>query len=568
MPTTQLPFFLSSDRASELDATGSRFRVKLNPPIDIPRAATHTRVFVQEASVVYSMKNVNSTNNTFEVQLGIPTVGAPHVYTLSIEEGLYDALDEIEEAIVKACVASGHVPSIAASTVNDPNGFSSHLATFKQQYFELVPDYTRSRVRAVSRSPGFGLLNSSNSPLMTLLGFKDSDPSAIGRTAHYHLTVTNFSQPSHYPDTPPPLVGNKGNTFALMFKYQTFFGTTTHGAQAHGYDFVYEFVLAPGVYSPEGLKTHINNIIRANRDGATSDPDYARMIPSPLNPNLQTIISQATLDAGAGALAHYDSRNATITTVANGRFPEHLSSAGNDVLQISSFSATIDGVLVAFNNIDVSSGTCFISDVRVSNRSGALMFHSMDQTPTAIAFSNQLGMTVHAIDTGGTQPNYENVLWQTPLGSSVALDTRAVANVSVLTATTSPARAGPLNTTTVMPYTAPAWVSYLAGVSSELATNSANIDRVNSLAIAAPGLASGVHMNGDVGACTLCRFPVTGTRGSVIQFVPINPIKSTYPLQGSTLSNLNIELLDQNGERVDTQGEGFSLTLVVEYDMD
>ena len=90
MPTTQLPFFLSSDRASEVDDTGSRFRVKLNPPIDIPRAATHTRVFVQEASVVYSMKNVNSTNNTFEVQLGIPTVGAPHVYTLSIEEGLYD----------------------------------------------------------------------------------------------------------------------------------------------------------------------------------------------------------------------------------------------------------------------------------------------------------------------------------------------------------------------------------------------------------------------------------------------------------------------------------------------
>jgi hypothetical protein len=91
---------------------------------------------------------------------------------------------------------------------------------------------------------------------------------------------------------------------------------------------------------------------------------------------------------------------------------------------------------------------------------------------------------------------------------------------------------------------------------------------VNSLAIAAPGLASGVHMNGDVGACTLCRFPVTGSRGSVIQFVPINPIKSTYPLQGSTLSDINIELLDQNGERVDTQGEGFSLTLVVEYDMD
>eukprot|EP01049_Picozoa_sp_SAG25_P027343 SAG25_NODE_14176_length_258_cov_0.647799_1_plen_85_part_11 len=85
-----------------------------------------------------------------------------------------------------------------------------------------------------------------------------------------------------------------------MFKYQTYFGSTTHGAQAHGYDYAYEFRLAPGVYSPDGIKAHINNIIQANRDGATTNPDYGRMIPSPLNPNLQTTISQATLAAGAG----------------------------------------------------------------------------------------------------------------------------------------------------------------------------------------------------------------------------------------------------------------------------
>ena len=74
---------MSSDRASEVDDTGSRFRVKLNPPIDIPREAAHTRVFVQEASVVYSMKNVNATNNTFRVQLGLPAVGSLHVHTLT-----------------------------------------------------------------------------------------------------------------------------------------------------------------------------------------------------------------------------------------------------------------------------------------------------------------------------------------------------------------------------------------------------------------------------------------------------------------------------------------------------
>jgi hypothetical protein len=46
------------------------------------------------------------------------------------------------------------------------------------------------------------------------------------------------------------------------------------------------------------------------------------------------------------------------------------------------------------------------------------------------------------------------------------------------------------------------------------------------------------------------------------------PLKSTYPLQGSTINELNIELLDQNGDNVDTQGEGYSCTIVIEYDME
>jgi hypothetical protein len=50
------------------------------------------------------------------------------------------------------------------------------------------------------------MLNSPNSTLMNLLGFSDSDPSAIGRTTHYHLTVTNSSHRSdvtHRPRGPP-----------------------------------------------------------------------------------------------------------------------------------------------------------------------------------------------------------------------------------------------------------------------------------------------------------------------------------------------------------------------------
>ena len=115
MRTVQLPFFLSSDRGQR-DSTGSRFRMRLTPPVNVPRAAEHTRVFVQEASVVYSMKNVNATNNTFRVQLGLPAAGSQHVHTLTIEEGLYDALDEIMAAIAVKCIETREAaPAIHAA---------------------------------------------------------------------------------------------------------------------------------------------------------------------------------------------------------------------------------------------------------------------------------------------------------------------------------------------------------------------------------------------------------------------------------------------------------------------
>jgi hypothetical protein len=185
----------------------------------------------------------------------------------------------------------------------------------------------------------------------------------------------------------------------------------------------------------------------------------------------------------------------------------------------------------------------FIEQVQVVTASSTAQFHLIDGTAESLT----VGF-----------PQFTNKFPSNSLGTDSTLDTRVASGLT-------PANS---NTEHSFPIATSPWQPQVAAVNSELATNSANIDRVNSLAIAAPGLASGVHMNGDAGACTLCRFPVTGSRGSVIQYVPIIPIKSTYPLQGSTLSDINIELLDQNGESVDTQDEGFSLTLVVEYDMD
>ena len=180
-------------------------------------------------------------------------------------------------------------------------------------------------------------------------------------------------------------------------------------------------------------------------------------------------------------------------------------------------------------------------------------------TRDAQEFFQPMDHTVHNITESVI--TFANPMPTESLGRMDELDRRQTSSSLLTTSQNVPA------ITTISTATSP-WVAYQAGITTRLATNTANIDRVNSLAIAAPGLASGVHVNGDAGQCVLCRFPVTGTRGSVIQFEPINPIKSTYPLQGSTISDLHIELLDQNGQRVETQGEGYSCTIVVEYDMD
>ena len=98
------------------------------------------------------------------------------------------------------------------------------------------------------------------------------------------------------------------------------------------------------------------------------------------------------------------------------------------------------------------------------------------------------------------------------------------------------------------------------------ATNAASIDNIHALQISAPGLAAGVHVNGRSGSASLCRFPINTGPGSVIQFEPINPIRNSYDMSGYLLSQFRIELLDQHGDAVDTMGEEFNCTVVIEYE--
>ena len=52
-------------------------------------------------------------------------------------------------------------------------------------------------------------------------------------------------------------------------------------------------------------------------------------------------------------------------------------------------------------------------------------------------------------------------------------------------------------------------------------------DKVRALQIACPGLATGVHVNDEVGSATIARFPINTSPGGLIQFDPINPIRLT-----------------------------------------
>ena len=76
-----------------------------------------------------------------------------------------------------------------------------------------------------------------------------------------------------------------------------------------------------------------------------------------------------------------------------------------------------------------------------------------------------------------------------------------------------------------------------------------------------------MHVNGEGGSSTLCRFPVNTEPGGVVQFEPINPIKNTYDMSGTRLTRFRVELQDQHGDPVDTRSEEFNCTIVIEYEV-
>lgn len=99
------------------------------------------------------------------------------------------------------------------------------------------------------------------------------------------------------------------------------------------------------------------------------------------------------------------------------------------------------------------------------------------------------------------------------------------------------------------------------------ASGPGTFDKVQALQIACPGLATGVHVNSEVGSATIARFPINTAPGGLIQFDPINPIKSSRDLSGTSLSTFRVELLDQLGRPVDTRDESYNTVIIIEYDL-
>ena len=98
LQTVQLPFFLNSGQGRNRSSTGHAFDVELSPPIAVPKNARNTRLFVQEASAVYSFPNVTATTNRVYIYY------RSNLFTLQVTPGLYATIDEMQAGINESSV--------------------------------------------------------------------------------------------------------------------------------------------------------------------------------------------------------------------------------------------------------------------------------------------------------------------------------------------------------------------------------------------------------------------------------------------------------------------------------
>jgi hypothetical protein len=106
--------------------------------------------------------------------------------------------------------------------------------------------------------------------------------------------------------------------------------------------------------------------------------------------------------------------------------------------------------------------------------------------------------------------------------------------------------------------------SAIAGESS-IAPNEARFNRVVNYYIVSNLLSDGIPINNRSNG-VICEVPITVRAGSLINFVPTNPLRvDCSDLIGQSKQLLSFGLVDQLGREVSTSGEDWSLAIVIRY---
>lgn len=125
MVPEEVSFIVSSDPsqgARSLSPDGSRFEIQFDDSLKIPKDALNVNVSVQEATIWWVSPNVITGENDMMYIFGDNDSGGSELFTIRIEQGLYD-LSGLNQAIISGLEAAG------AKTV-DGSGNSLPLITF------------------------------------------------------------------------------------------------------------------------------------------------------------------------------------------------------------------------------------------------------------------------------------------------------------------------------------------------------------------------------------------------------------------------------------------------------
>jgi hypothetical protein len=98
-----------------------------------------------------------------------------------------------------------------------------------------------------------------------------------------------------------------------------------------------------------------------------------------------------------------------------------------------------------------------------------------------------------------------------------------------------------------------------------IAPNEANFNRVVNYYILSNLLSDGIPIN-NKSSGVICEVPITVRSGSLINFIPTNPLRvDCSDLIGNGKQLVSFALVDQIGRDVSTSGEDWSLALVIRY---